>query len=106
MPQINILNILQGDNQSIIVDKLNYNFDQILSAGGGPQGAQGLIGPTGPIGPQGPQGVQGAQGPSGTKWFVQDAQPASGGITGSNPWTYPTLGDYWLDPDSEYDWMD
>ncbi len=100
MPQINILNILQGDNQSTIVDKLNYNFDQILSAGGGPQGAQGLIGPTGPIGPQGPQGVQGAQGPSGTKWFVQDAQPASGGITGSNPWTYPTLGDYWLDPDS------
>jgi hypothetical protein len=100
MPQINILNILQGDNQSTIVDKLNYNFDQILSAGGGPQGAQGLIGPTGPIGPQGPQGVQGAQGPSGTKWFVQDAQPASGGITGSNPWSYPTLGDYWLDPDS------
>jgi len=100
MPQINILNILQGDNQSTIVDKLNYNFDQILSAGGGPQGSQGLIGPTGPIGPQGPQGVQGAQGPSGTKWFVQDAQPASGGITGSNPWTYPTLGDYWLDPDS------
>jgi len=100
MPQINILNILQGDNQSTIVDKLNYNFDQILSAGGGPQGSQGLIGPTGPIGPQGPQGVQGAQGPSGTKWFVQEAQPASGGITGSNPWTYPTLGDYWLDPDS------
>lgn len=100
MPQINILNILQGDNQSTIVDKLNYNFDQILSAGGGPQGAQGLIGPTGPIGPQGPQGVQGAQGPSGTKWFVQDSAPSIGGITGSNPWTYPTLGDYWLDPDS------
>lgn len=100
MPQINILNILQGDNQSTIVDKLNYNFDQILSAGGGPQGAQGLIGPTGPIGPQGAQGVQGAQGPSGTKWFVQELAPASGGITGSNPWTFPTLGDYWLDPDS------
>lgn len=100
MPQINILNILQGDAQSTIVDKLNYNFDQILSAGGGPQGAQGLIGPTGPIGPQGPQGVQGVQGPSGTKWFVQDTSPASGGITGANPWTFPTLGDYWLDPDS------
>ena len=38
MPQINILNILQGDNQTTIVDKVNYNFDQILSAGGGPQG--------------------------------------------------------------------
>ena len=100
MPQINILNILQGDNQSTIVDKLNYNFDQILSAGGGPQGQRGIEGPTGPIGPQGPQGVQGQQGPSGTKWFVQDASPASGGITGANPWQFPTLGDYWMDPDS------
>ena len=100
MPQINILNILQGDNQSTIVDKLNYNFDQILSAGGGPQGQRGIDGPTGPIGPQGPIGVQGTQGPSGTKWFVQDTSPASGGITGSNPWQFPTLGDYWLDPDS------
>lgn len=100
MPQINILNILQGDNQSTIVDKVNYNFDQILSAGGGPQGQQGLVGPTGPIGPQGAQGVQGIQGPSGTKWFVQDTSPASGGVTGSNPWTFPTIGDYWLDPDS------
>lgn len=100
MPQINILNVLQGDNQSTIVDKINYNFDQILSAGGGPQGQQGLIGPTGPIGPQGPQGVQGAPGPSGTKWFVQDSSPASGSVTGSSPWLFPTIGDYWLDPDS------
>jgi hypothetical protein len=100
MPQINILNILQGDNQSTIVDKLNYNFDQILSAGGGPQGQRGNEGPTGPIGPQGPQGVQGQQGPSGTKWFVQETSPASGGITGANPWQFPTLGDYWMDPDS------
>ena len=70
MPQINILNVLQGDNQSTVVDKINYNFDQILSAGGGPQGQQGLLGPTGAVGPQGSQGVQGVQGPSGTKWFV------------------------------------
>lgn len=100
MPQINILNILQGDNQSAIVDKINYNFDQILSAGGGPQGARGLVGTTGPIGPQGGQGPQGLQGPSGSKWFVQDTAPASGAVTGGNPWTYPTLGDYWIDPDS------
>jgi len=100
MPQINILNVLQGDNQSTIVDKLNYNFDQILSAGGGPQGQRGIEGPTGPIGPQGPIGVQGSQGPSGTKWFVQETSPASGGITGGNPWQFPTLGDYWMDPDS------
>ena len=100
MPQINILNILQGDNQATIVDKLNYNFDQILSAGGGPQGIRGLVGPTGPLGPQGYQGPQGIQGPSGSKWFVQQTAPASGGIDGSNPWDYPTLGDYWMDPDS------
>jgi hypothetical protein len=101
MPQINILNVLQGDNQSTIVDKLNYNFDQILSAGGGPQGQQGLIGPTGPIGPQGPQGVQGLQGASGTKWFVQNTTaPASGSIYAGNPALYPTIGDYWLDTGS------
>ena len=100
MPQINILNVLQGDNQSTVVDKINYNFDQILSAGGGPQGQQGLLGPTGAIGPQGANGVQGSQGPSGTKWFVQDIAPDITSITGSNPWTFPTLGDYWLDPDS------
>ena len=100
MPQINILNILQGDNQNTIVDKINYNFDQILSAGGGPQGQQGLIGPTGPIGPQGVQGPQGLQGATGTKWFVQDSAPAKGSIGGFNPWLYPTLGDYWIDPDS------
>ena len=100
MPQINILNVLQGDNQSTVVDKINYNFDQILSAGGGPQGQQGLLGPTGAIGPQGANGVQGSQGASGTKWFVQDLPPDISNITGSNPWTFPTLGDYWLDPDS------
>ena len=100
MPQINILNVLQGDNQSTIVDKINYNFDQILSSGGGPQGARGLIGSTGPVGPQGAQGTQGLQGPSGSKWFVQETSPASGGVTASNPWNYPSLGDYWMDPDS------
>jgi hypothetical protein len=100
MPQINILNVLQGDNQSTIVDKINYNFDQILSAGGGPQGQKGSAGATGPVGPQGPQGVQGSQGPSGTKWFVQDVTPALGTISGSNPFLFPTLGDYWLDPAS------
>jgi hypothetical protein len=88
MPKINILNILSGDNQSTVVDKINYNFDQILSAGGGPQGQQGLIGATGPIGPQGVPGIQGAKGDEGTKWFV------SAGPTGPAP---ASAGDYWLD---------
>ena len=109
MPQINILNLLEGDNQSTLVDKLNYNFDQILSAGGGPQGTIGPLGPTGPIGPQGPQGPQGIQGLQGSKWFVQDGPsgpPGSSGplgpgsITGSNPFSFPNIGDYWLDINS------
>lgn len=103
MPQINILNILEGDNQSNIVDKINYNFDQILSAGGGPQGAMGPQGPSGPIGPQGPQGPQGVQGVQGSKWFVQDGPTGPLGptsITGGNPASFPNVGDYWLDVNS------
>lgn len=89
MPKINILNILSGDNQSTVVDKINYNFDQILSAGGGPQGQQGLIGSTGPVGPQGVPGIQGSKGDSGNKWFVDSSQPSGASV-----------GDYWLDIDS------
>ena len=44
MPKINLLNILSGDSQTILIDKVNYNFDQILTAGGGPQGSQGIRG--------------------------------------------------------------
>jgi hypothetical protein len=90
MPKINILNILSGDNQSTVVDKINYNFDQILSAGGGPQGQQGVIGATGPVGPQGVPGIQGAKGDQGNKWFVQ----AAPGPAGSS------VGDFWLDVNS------
>ncbi len=109
MPQINILNLLEGDNQSNLVDKINYNFDQILSAGGGPQGAVGPAGPSGPIGPQGPQGPQGIQGLQGSKWFVQDGPSGPSGssgplgptsITGGNPASFPSVGDYWLDVNS------
>ena len=89
MPKINILNILSGDNQSTIVDKINYNFDQILSSGGGPQGQQGLIGATGPVGPQGVPGIQGAKGDKGNQWFVTANAP-----------TNASLGDFWVDVDS------
>ena len=98
MPKINILNIQPGDNQIILIDKINYNFDQILTAGGGPQGSQGQIGLTGPIGPQGIQGPAGPGGTQGSRWFVQNDAPTSslGGVEGGNPWLGPQLGDYWL----------
>jgi hypothetical protein len=102
MPRINLLRIQTGDNQTSIVEKVNYNFDQILSAGGGPQGVQGDIGPTGPIGPQGPIGLPGIVGAAGSRWFVQGTtapvNPQT--ILGNNPNQAPNIGDYWFDTDT------
>ena len=95
MPKINLLNILSGDSQTILIDKVNYNFDQILTAGGGPQGSQGIRGATGPIGPQGIQGPTGPQGLKGARWYVQQTAPANGNLY-NTPWGDPELGDYWL----------
>jgi hypothetical protein len=102
MPQINILNILPGDQQSILVDKVNYNFDQILTAGGGPQGPQGIRGATGAIGPQGIQGPTGPQGLRGARWYVQPVAPDEITVlTYPTPWGEPELGDYWLSGTSD-----
>lgn len=97
MPKINLLNILSGDSQTILIDKVNYNFDQILTAGGGPQGSQGIRGATGPIGPQGIQGPTGPQGLRGARWYVQPVAPSALTV-GSypTPWGEPEMGDYWL----------
>lgn len=65
---INIKEIFDGDSPNQQIDKINYNFDQILANGGGPigsTGAQGATGATGAIGPQGATGAQGPQGPAG-----------------------------------------
>lgn len=48
-----IREILPSDKISALVDKINYNFDQLLIAGGGPsgkQGKEGIIGPMGTVG--------------------------------------------------------
>ena len=69
---INLKQISVSDSDNIKLDKINYNFDQLVSNGGGPQG---IIGPKGDTGPQGVtgatgekgyQGYQGAQGPQGS----------------------------------------
>ena len=62
---INLKQILITDTDNIKLDKVNYNFDQLVSNGGGPQGPQGSVGETGPIGITGAQGIQGAQGVKG-----------------------------------------
>lgn len=72
---INIKEIFESDSENQRLDKINYNFDQILANGGGPEGAAGPQGSTGATGATGPQGVQGPIGPKGddgdyTDFFV------------------------------------
>lgn len=76
---INIQEILHpSDSDSIKFEKINYNFDQILAHGGGPQGprgfkgAQGLPGETGQKGEKGdlgPQGLKGEAGATDSPWY-------------------------------------
>lgn len=103
---INIKEIFQSDNLSLTQDKINYNFDQILANGGGPQGLKGEKGTTGAIGSIGPKGDKGDQGDIGPKgntgadgyWALKSytspinqhtvlpkIQPTSGSTTGAKP---------------------
>jgi hypothetical protein len=79
LKQINIL-----DADSIKLDKVNYNFDQLVANGGGPRGRQGSIGQDGPQGTTGQQGFQGVVGNIGN----QGPQ----GITSPNYWKYISAG--------------
>lgn len=61
--QINLKELYSTDSQSVLVSKLNFNLNQILSLGvgsPGSQGAPGIRGPIGPIGPTGPTGEVGS----------------------------------------------
>jgi len=64
---INIKDILLNDSDLIKVDKINYNFDQILTNGGGPVGIKGQKGETGPTGATGITGEKGDKGDKGQK---------------------------------------
>jgi hypothetical protein len=58
---ITIKELFPSDPISEALEKINFNFDQLILAGGGPPG---------PPGPLGPQGVPGPLGPRGDHWFV------------------------------------
>ena len=53
---ITIQEIIASDTISQLVDKTNFNFDQLLLNGGGPAGPKGPAGPIGPAGGRGPKG--------------------------------------------------
>lgn len=79
MSLINLKEILSTDTIQEKLEKINYNFDQLVAASGtvgpqGPQGISGVDGPQGPTGPQGPIGLTGNVGPMGnaatSKWVA------------------------------------
>lgn len=70
---INLKQIRVLDTDNIKLDKINYNFDQLIVNGGGPKG---YIGPNGNAGPQGFQGALGVQGDRGFQG-VQGSSAAS-----------------------------
>jgi len=81
---INLKQIFIPDSDSIKLDKVNYNFDQLVANGGGPRGSQGSIGQTGPQGTTGKQGFQGVVGDIGNQGPI--------GITSPNYWKYVQAG--------------
>ena len=83
---ITIQELISSDTISQAVNKINFNFDQLLLNGGGPVGPLGLPGPTGPAG---------GRGLAGATWY-NDPTPSPG--TDPNSLIIPTVGndDYYL----------
>ena len=85
---ITIQEIIASDTISQLVDKTNFNFDQLLLNGGGPAG---------PAGPAGPTGPAGGRGPKGTRWYEDNSSVLPGTVpTASFPTTEPLEADYYL----------
>ena len=75
--KFNTKQIFQGDSKNEVADKINYNFDQILSFGVGPDGHGGPRGATGIFGPAGKKGATGLSGPRANRWDSGGEQPSS-----------------------------
>lgn len=95
MSEISILYLSPGDNQQVLVDKINQNFSSISGSGGGVRGPKGDQGPRGPVGQQGPKGDPGSEGQRGTRWYFQSTDPAI------DPLNVILGGDYWSDTNTD-----
>jgi hypothetical protein len=87
-----IKELFSSDPISEALEKINFNFDQLILSGGGPPGPAGSAGPPGVPGPQGLRGdhwqVGGASGVSGFTGPTSDHGPNYGDLV---------VGDTWLD---------
>ena len=91
---INLKQILQSDTQQEKLDKVNYNFDQLVANGGGPMGATGSIGETGfqgATGDDGPQGIDGPQGFQGPADASNNSKWKDGAIWYNNALSIKTI---------------
>ncbi len=85
---ITIQELIASDTVSQAVDKINFNFDQLLLNGGGPLGPAGPAGPTGPIGGRGERG---------SEWYEDDSVSGPGKNPNNFPPTLlPLKADYYL----------
>ena len=84
---ITIQDLIASDTISQAVDKINFNFDQLLLNGGGP---------VGPSGPQGTPGPIGGRGERGSDWYDGTVNPNTIIVS-------PSLlpGDYYLQSDGQ-----
>jgi hypothetical protein len=94
MPDLKLLRIEEGDNQKVLVDKINSNFSDILTFGGGPYGKIGDQGPQGDSGQIGPTGSYGDIGSRGSIWTIGATDPGLTGYINNDFWlnTRPELG--------------
>lgn len=69
-------NILPDDSKESIAEKINYNFNQIVSFSQGPDGRVGPKGPTGYSGAAGPKGASGATGNPPSYWYYSSTEPS------------------------------
>jgi len=92
MPDLKLLRIQEGDNQKVLVDKVNSNFSDLLSFGGGPYGKIGDQGPQGDTGQTGPIGSYGDMGERGSIWTISDTNPGSTGYINNDFWLNTGLG--------------
>ncbi len=100
---IQIKELLPSDPLSQLVEKVNFNFDQLVLAGGGPPGVAGSTGVSGGPGPQGKRGSYWLIGPTAGPTALPNGSPLEAGdqfleadgdvqtyfdILGSTGWTY------------------
>ncbi len=92
MPDLKLLRIEEGDNQKNLVDKVNSNFSDIITFGGGPYGKLGPEGPEGDKGSTGPVGSYGDMGSRGSIWVIGVTNPGTTGYINGDFWLNLTPG--------------